>query len=119
MGAQINLLQTHKTWYGRLEMCHTSCWLEDGGAVVDYLSTVKSWLDANTDQVVTILLTNGDNLPVSTFGDAMVSSGIADYAYAPGQNLALDEWPTLGEFINSGKRLIFFLGMLCLLSEAV
>jgi hypothetical protein len=91
-------------------MCHTSCWLRDAGSVVDYLSTVKTWLDANPDQVVTLLLTNGDNLPVSNFGDAMLSSGLASYAYAPGQDLTIDQWPTLRQFIDSGKRLIFFLG---------
>jgi hypothetical protein len=77
---------------------------------VNYLSTVKSWLDANPDQVVTLLLTNGDNLPVSVFGDAMTSSGLANYAYAPGNDLTIDQWPTLRQFISSGKRLIFFLG---------
>ncbi len=40
----------------------------------------------------------------------MTSSGLASYAYAPGTTLNLDQWPTLQELIDSGKRLIMFLG---------
>jgi hypothetical protein len=116
--------QTHRTWYGRLEMCHTSCWLADGGSVVSYLSTVKSWLDDNPQQVVTVLLTNGDNRPVKEFGDAVRSAGLAGYAFVPGAGgvraggslggngyggIAMSEWPTLREMITANKRFVLFL----------
>jgi hypothetical protein len=91
-------------------MCHTSCWLNDAGPAVDYLSQIKSWLDANPSQVVTLLLTNGDGVPVSMFGDAMTNSGLANYAYSPGTTLSLDQWPTLQELIDGGHRLVMFLG---------
>src|SRR5438045_9774001 len=90
-------------------MCHTSCWLRDAGSVVDYMKIVKSWLDANPDQVVTLLLTNGDNRPVKEFGDAIRSAGLDMYAFTPQGDLKLNQWPTLRQFIASGKRLIFFL----------
>jgi hypothetical protein len=98
--------------FGRLDTCHTSCWLRDAGPLVNYLGTIKTWLDANQDQVVTLLLTNGDNLPVTKFGNAMDDSGLSKYAYAPGRQLAMEEWPTLQELINSGHRLVVFLGSL-------
>ena len=91
-------------------MCHTSCWLEDAGSLRSYLSTIKSWLDANSGQVITLLLTNGDNVGVSNFGDAFSRSGLSSYAYAPGSTLAMDQWPTIQGLIDSGKRLVAFLG---------
>jgi hypothetical protein len=91
-------------------MCHTSCWLNDAGSLESYLSTVKSWLDANPGQVLTLLLTNGDSLGVSNFGNAFSSSGLSSYAYSPETTLSLNEWPTIQELIDSGKRLVVFLG---------
>src|SRR5277367_2314982 len=102
--------QTHKDWFGTLSMCHTSCWLNYAGSTTDYLSTIKSWLDSNPGQVITLLLTNGDNVPVSMFGDAMTSSGLINYAYTPGKTLSLNQWPTLQELIDSDNRLVMFLG---------
>jgi len=74
------------------------------------MSTVKNWLDANPDQVVTLLLTNGDNLPVSNFGDAMKNTGLSNYAFNPGMDLTMDQWPTLQQLIDRGSRLVMFLG---------
>jgi len=91
-------------------MCHTSCWLEDAGSLESYLHTIKLWLDANPGQVITLLLTNGDSLGISNFGDAFSSSGLSSYAYAPGSTLAIDQWPTIQELIDSGNRLVAFLG---------
>jgi hypothetical protein len=91
-------------------MCHTSCWLEDAGSLESYLHTIKSWLDANPGQVITLLLTNGDSVGISNFGDAFSSSGLSSYAYAPGSTLAIDQWPTIQELIDSGNRLVAFLG---------
>jgi hypothetical protein len=91
-------------------MCHTSCWLNNAGPVTNYLSDVKNWLDANPSQVVTLLLTNGDNVPVSMFADAMTSTGLANYAYPPGTTVGRDQWPTLQELIDGGHRLVMFLG---------
>ena len=104
--------QTHKNEFGDLHMCHTSCWLEDAGSLVDYLSTVKSWMDGNPDEVLTMLLVNGDNVHVGQFADAFESSGMKEYAFVPSTSphaLAIDDWPTLGEIISSGKRLVMFI----------
>jgi hypothetical protein len=102
-------LKTHY-FLGQLMMCHTSCFLLDAGPLINYLTTIKNWLDANPDQVVTLLLINGDNRPVSEFGTAMTKTGLASYAYTPSSQLAMSEWPTIQELIDSNKRLVMFLG---------
>ncbi|KAH8820890.1 PLC-like phosphodiesterase [Xylogone sp. PMI_703] len=100
--------QTH-SFLGELFLCHTSCWELNVGFLTDYLSTIKTWLDSNPNEVVTLLLTNGDSVAVSDFGDAFSSTGLDKYAYTPPSQLSMDEWPTLGELIDSGSRLVMFL----------
>ncbi|KAJ5106259.1 hypothetical protein N7456_002934 [Penicillium angulare] len=112
MGIRYLQAQTHKSLLDSsvLELCHTSCLLEDAGTLEAYLSTIKSWLDDNPNEVVTLLLTNGDSLGISTFGDTFSAAGIDSYAYVPpSEPLAYDDWPTLGDLIDSGKRLVAFL----------
>ena len=111
LNAGIRFLQAQTHYFlGTLSLCHTSCFELDAGPVETYLSTIKTWLDSNPDEVVTLLLTNGDSEPVSTFGAAMVSSGLSEYAYTPDQHLAISDWPTLQELITAGTRLVMFLG---------
>ncbi|KAJ6045115.1 uncharacterized protein N7446_003317 [Penicillium canescens] len=112
MGIRYLQAQTHRSVFDKntLELCHTSCFLEDAGTLKSFLETVKKWLDANPNEVVTLLLTNGDSVPISEFGDTFSSSGINSYAYTPSANpLSISDWPTLGEMISSGKRLVVFL----------
>ena len=96
-----------------LELCHTSCLLEDAGSLQSFLSTVKTWLDGNPQEVLTLLLTNGDNVDVSLFGNAFAASGINKYVFTPSNNAAplqLNSWPTLRQLITGGHRLVVFLG---------
>ncbi|KAJ5143611.1 uncharacterized protein N7515_002398 [Penicillium bovifimosum] len=112
MGIRYLQGQTHRSVLVNttIELCHTSCFLEDAGSLKSFLKTIKKWLDAHPDEVVTLLLTNGDSVPVTEFGDTFASSGIADYAYTPSANpLLIADWPTLGDLISSGKRLVVFL----------
>ncbi|KAJ5654629.1 hypothetical protein N7490_001632 [Penicillium lividum] len=112
MGIRYLQAQTHKSLLDDtvLELCHTSCLLEDAGTLKAYLSTIKSWLDDNPNEVVTLLLTNGDSLDISIFGSTFVSAGIDSYAFVPSSEpLAYADWPTLGDLIDSGKRLVAFL----------
>ena len=103
--------QTHKN-SGALNLCHTSCTELNAGPLTNYLTTIKTWLDSNPGQVVTLLLTNGDRVPVDMFGSAMTSTGLAKYAYTPPHQLAMADWPTLQELIDGGTRLVMFLGAL-------
>ncbi|KAJ5712848.1 uncharacterized protein N7483_010029 [Penicillium malachiteum] len=112
MGIRFLQAQTHKSLLDDsvLELCHTSCLLEDAGTLEAYLVVIKNWLDENPDEVVTVLLTNGDSVGISTFGSTFSSSGIDSYTYVPpSEPLAIGDWPTLGDLISSGKRLVAFL----------
>lgn len=115
MGIRYLQTQTHHSILDddTLELCHTSCFLEDAGTLKSYLGTVKDWLDDNPDEVVTLLLTNGDSVSITDFGDTFKSSRIDKYAFVPSSSpdkLSMDDWPTLGDLISSGKRLVVFLG---------
>ena len=104
--------QTHKDAMGALSMCHTDCALYYGGSLKTYLSTIKTWLDGNTNAVLTLLLTNGDSVNVTEFGSVFESVGLDDYAFVPSTSpkaLGIDDWPTLGSIVTSGKRLVVFM----------
>ena len=104
--------QTHKDLFGTLSMCHTNCLIFDAGSTVDYLSTIKSWLDSNPNEQITVLLANGDNVDITMFDDAFKSSGLKDYAFVPSTSpdkLGYNDWPTIGSLIDSGKRAVIFL----------
>ncbi|KAL8997243.1 MAG: hypothetical protein Q9169_003436 [Polycauliona sp. 2 TL-2023] len=104
--------QTHRNAFGKLSLCHTHCLMKDAGLLTDYLKVVKEWLDKNPQEVVTILLTNGDRLRISDFDKAFNASGIIPYAYiARGdpKTSTLDAWPTLGQLIANNTRLVAFL----------
>lgn len=107
-GVRYLTAQTHDK-DGTIELCHTSCALLDAGALQDYLGKINTWLDGNANEVVTLLVTNGDAIDINKFGDVFAAAGLADYAYTPGANLALADWPTLGTLIADGKRLIVFM----------
>ncbi|KAI5859765.1 PLC-like phosphodiesterase [Durotheca rogersii] len=94
---------------GNPQMCHTSCFLEDAGPLKDYLGEVKSWIDGHENEVVTLLITNGDAIDINKFADAFKSSGLDRYVFTPDRKLGLKDWPTLGELISSGKRVIVFM----------
>lgn len=96
-----------------LNMCHSSCFLEDAGLVENFLGTIKTWLDGHPEEVVTVLLTNGDFVDISRFDEAFTKSGLKNYAFVPSSSpaaLPMNSWPTMGEIIRSGKRLIVFVG---------
>ena len=110
LGVRLLQAQTHDN-NGELHFCHTSCELFDGGTVQDYLTTVKQFLDANPNEVITLLFTNPDALSLpDQWEPAFVNSGINDLAYVPPSlPVKQSDWPTLGDMIDSGKRVVVFL----------
>lgn len=107
----IRLLQVQGHMNGNeLHLCHTSCALLDAGTFADYLSEVKTWLDSNPNEVITILMVNSDGIAPSVWGQAYTDSGLdADVYTPPYVPLGYYEWPTLGELISSGTRVVNFL----------
>lgn len=112
VGARLLQAQSHiNDIDGELHFCHTSCWLYDYGTVQDYLSVIDGWLRANPNEVLTFIFTNPDgaSLP-DVWAPAFENSGIVDFVYTPPTvPMKQSDWPTLGELIDSGKRLIVFL----------
>ncbi|KAI1372910.1 PLC-like phosphodiesterase [Hypoxylon crocopeplum] len=94
---------------GTVEMCHTSCILEDAGPLTDYLGEIKTWVDGHANEVVTLLITNPDAIDINKFGDAFKSTGLDANVFTPDGQLGLDDWPTLGDMISSGKRVLVFM----------
>jgi len=105
---------------GTMYYCHTSCDLLNVGTVEDYLREVTQWLSAHPFEVLTIIFGNygwqerddqGNALvTAANFADPVTNSGLLEYIYQPPKTaMELDDWPTLGELILSGKRVITFI----------
>ncbi|BGP39161.1 hypothetical protein JCM10449v2_003099 [Rhodotorula kratochvilovae] len=107
----IRLLQVQGHMNGEeLHLCHTLCLLLDGGTFTSYLSTVKTWLDANPNEVVTILMVNTEGVAPSVWAQSYTDSGLASYVYTPSSTpVAYDAWPTYQELISAGTRVVSFL----------
>ncbi|KAJ8653064.1 hypothetical protein O0I10_011284 [Lichtheimia ornata] len=88
-----------------MNLCHTSCSILDAGPATDTLSKIASWLKDNPDEVLSIFwnIPNHD-FQASDFQSPYQSSGLLDYAHVQDANNYT--WPTLGEMISSGKRLV-------------
>lgn len=108
-GIRMLQVQTHNQ-SGTIQLCHTSCPLYNGGPFSTYLATVKSWLDANPNEVLSILIVNSDNFPPSDYDAVYKSAGLDVVSYTPtSASMPASQWPTLGSLIDSGKRLITFM----------
>jgi len=108
-GVRLLQMQAHNQ-NGVPQLCHTSCILYNGGTLADYLTKVKTWMDANPNDVVTILIVNSDNLAPSVYDGVFKSAALDTLSYAPPAAIVPStQWPTLGALIDSGKRLLTFL----------
>lgn len=93
-------------------LCHSSCDLLDAGTLADWLSEIKTWMDNNPNDVVTVLLVNSDSASAADLGPQFSSSGIDKYAYEPPSTTATATWPTLDNLISNGTRLMTFVASL-------
>lgn len=111
LDAGIRLLQAQvHSQNGTLELCHTACALLDGGSLESFLKDIKAWMDAHTNEVVTLILVNSDDQKSATFGSAFSSSGIDTYGYTPTSTATpISAWPTLQTLITANTRLITFI----------
>lgn len=88
-------------------LCHTSCNILNAGPAVDTLTSIATWVKNNPNEVVTIMWNNLGSFAPSAFEAAYNASGIMDYLYVQSANNYT--WPTLGEMIASGKRVVNFM----------
>ncbi|GAA5986464.1 hypothetical protein JCM10908_003764 [Rhodotorula pacifica] len=107
----VRMLQVQGHMNGNdLHLCHTSCFLLDAGTFTSYLSTVKTWLDNNPNEVITLLLVNSDGIAPSVWAQSYSDSGLSKYVYTPTNvPIGYNAWPTLQEMINAGTRVVSFL----------
>ncbi|KAM3443953.1 hypothetical protein NHJ13734_001677 [Beauveria thailandica] len=93
---------------GTLQLCHTSCDLLDAGPLADWLQLIANWMNANTNDVVTVLLVNADRASAAALGGAFSSAGLDKLGYKPPTTSATADWPTLQSMIDSNTRLVAF-----------
>ncbi|KAL5359005.1 PLC-like phosphodiesterase [Aspergillus floccosus] len=118
-GVRMVTAQVHKEgseWH----LCHSLCDIMDAGKLSTWLSEIKSWLDSNPNDVVTVLLVNSDGASASDLHSEFTTAKITDYAYKPtSQTSAPSSWPTLQQMINDGTRLVTFVASLSSSSNTV
>ena len=95
---------------GNIQQCHTDCALLNVGPFSEIVVSIKKWLDNHPRELVTLLVTNGDNIPIDHFATVFKDAGADQMVYSPSGTLNMDQWPTLGEMIDSGKRFVVFMG---------
>lgn len=90
--------------------CHTSCDLFDAGPITDWLRQVRDWVAGHPYDVVTILLGNGNYSKPELYVPFIEASGIKKFIYTPAViPLRARDWPTLGQLILSGQRVVLFM----------
>ncbi|KXL43395.1 hypothetical protein M433DRAFT_145174 [Acidomyces richmondensis BFW] len=95
---------------GTVMNCHTTCELLNAGTWQAELETLVTWLESNPYDVVTFLIVNSDFKNVEVYLPAIQNSGIESYLYVPDYiPQHKDQWPTLGEMILTGKRVVMFM----------
>jgi len=86
-----------------LYMCHGLC--ETGATSFDdTLVDIRSWLATHPDEVLTIFVE--DHVDAEDIATAVLEAGLEDYLYTPVDGAP---FPTLGEMIRSGERLVVML----------
>ena len=111
-GVRLLTAQVHNN-NGAWHLCHTSCSLLDAGTLSAWLSTIKTWMDDNPNDVVTILLVNSDDASAENLNTEFEAANITSYGYQPpSTSTALATWPTLQEMISNNTRLVTFVASL-------
>ncbi|KAG0272190.1 hypothetical protein BGZ95_012063 [Linnemannia exigua] len=90
-----------------IQLCHGVCKLLDGGPLTATLQQIKTFMDANPNEVITILWENAENLKPAHFQAVYSAAGMSPYLHA--QAKGAKAWPTLAQMIASKKRLVNFI----------
>ncbi|KAF9411763.1 hypothetical protein BGZ94_001242 [Podila epigama] len=90
-----------------IALCHSSCALLDGGLLSTALGQIKSFMDKNPNEVITILWENSQNLAPEHFQAVYEAAGLVRLSHT--QAVGDTTWPTLTQMIASGKRLVSFI----------
>src|SRR5262249_6844116 len=90
----------------QVNLCHSSCLLLDAGTMDSFLAKVKTWLDGNPNEVVTIFLENYDKFTPTALSQPFINTGLNKYASSQPAGRA---WPTIQSMIDAGTRLVVIL----------
>ncbi|KAL6159133.1 hypothetical protein ACJQWK_03657 [Exserohilum turcicum] len=107
--------ETHKpNQTSAIRLCHTSCDLLDVGLLSTYLATVKTWLDTNPYEVISIMMGNNNNdqfrIAPADYASAFADADMTSYLWVPpAPSMNLSDWPTLSEMILQNKRVVVML----------
>ncbi|KAI9460570.1 PLC-like phosphodiesterase [Lactarius psammicola] len=108
-GIRMLQMQAHNQG-GTIQLCHTNCALLNGGTLQSYLQSVKSWMDSNPNDVVSLLIVNSDGFRPTDYDTVFKAVGLDALSYSPpSATTSAGSWPSLGSLIDSGRRLITFM----------
>jgi hypothetical protein len=84
-------------------LCHGLC--ETGSTpLLETLAQIRVWLATNPDEVVTLFIE--DHVDAAQIATDVAAAGLLPFVHQP---VAGQPWPTLGEMIRSGQRLVVML----------
>jgi hypothetical protein len=118
--AQVHASTNPKTKMRELHLCHTSCALFDVGPFSRWLLEIRLWLDRNPNEVVTLVLVNYQFVSAREIQAEYSKADLAHYGYVPPNVTTAPPpssefnktWPTLGNMIDKGERLVTFINAL-------
>lgn len=100
-GVRALMLDVHAD-KGDVYLCHGTC-LAGSQLLVDGLAEVRAFLDAHPREVVTIIFES--YVPAADIEERFAQSGLLAHVHA---QEAGAPWPTLGELVDAGGRLVVF-----------
>ncbi|CAG8651012.1 10520_t:CDS:2, partial [Dentiscutata heterogama] len=112
-GIRVFLLDGHKSpsstsssTSSEIELCHQSCSLLDSGTATNTLKNITKFLQQNPNEVITIFWENFDNIAPINYKTSYDQAGLTQYCFTQPVD---EQWPTMAEIIQSGKRVINFI----------
>ena len=90
--------------------CHTNCDLFNAGTLKDELASIRQWVVKHPYDVLTLLFVNRAFVDVEEYVRPILDSGLGPFLYRPPKvPMHRNDWPTYGQMIVSGKRVVVFL----------
>ncbi|SPO28951.1 uncharacterized protein UTRI_04999_B [Ustilago trichophora] len=93
-----------------VSLCHTSCYLQNGGYLEDWLREILNWMDAHPEEIVSVLLTNPEGVAIENWASGFESVNAHKRAYIPPKaSMVRHDWPTYGQMREKNQTLVMFL----------
>ncbi|PVU89786.1 hypothetical protein BB561_005158 [Smittium simulii] len=98
-----------KTNEQAIQLCHTSCALLNAGKLELFLLDIKTFMDQNKNEVITIIFENYDNFSSDEIISRFIKVGLYDYLFDY-KNYSQPKfyWPDLKTMIKDNNRLVLF-----------